>query len=155
LVVSGLPAGRFVFEGFLPRRGSARAQRLASLSSEARTCVLYEAPHRLAATLADLVEVCGSDRPVALVRELTKLHEEVWRGSLSDAVDHVAAHAPRGEYVVVLGGAAPRDEVDDETIASALDRERAGGSSTRDAVALVSELLGVPKRRVYDVATRS
>src|SRR4029453_7444135 len=78
LVVSGLPTGRFVFEGFLPRKGPARAERLAAVAAEQRTAVLYEAPHRLARTLADLVGACGGDRPVVLARELTKLHTGVW-----------------------------------------------------------------------------
>jgi 16S rRNA (cytidine1402-2'-O)-methyltransferase len=155
LVASGLPAGRFVYEGFLPRKGSGRSARLRALADERRTAVLYEAPHRVAATLADLVQVCGSDRPVALVRELTKLHEEVWRGTLAAAVARVAEVEPRGEYVLVLGGAPELEVADDEAIRVALAHERSGGSSTKDAVAAVSELLGVPKRRVYELATRT
>ena len=87
VVLSGLPADRFVMEGFLPRRGHERAERLAALAGERRTTVLYEAPHRLARTLADLVATLGPDRPVAVCRELTKLHEEVWRGSLGEAAE--------------------------------------------------------------------
>ena len=87
VVVSGLPADRWVFEGFLPRSGSGRTERLAALSGERRTVVLYEAPHRVARTLGDLVGACGGERRVALCRELTKLHEEVWRGTLSAAAD--------------------------------------------------------------------
>ena len=86
LVASGLPAGRFVFEGFLPRKGSGRTARLAELAGERRTVVLYEAPHRVARTLADLVDVCGADRRVVLARELTKLYEEVRRGTLDQQV---------------------------------------------------------------------
>ena len=154
LVVSGLPAGRFVYEGFLPRKGSGRSARLRALADEQRTAVLYEAPHRVAATLADLAQACGDDRPVALVRELTKLHEEVWRGTLAGAVARVADVEPRGEYVLVLGGAPELEVADDEAIRVALAHERTSGSSTKDAVAAVAELLGVPKRRVYDLATR-
>ena len=87
LVGSGLPAGRFVFEGFLPRKGSGRSERLAELALERRTVVLYEAPHRLERTLTDLIGVCGSDRRVTFGRELTKLHEEFWRGTLADALE--------------------------------------------------------------------
>src|SRR5690606_25463405 len=105
LVASGLPTGRFCFEGFLPRKGSGRTERLAALAGERRTIVLYEAPHRLARTLADLAEALGPTRRVALARELTKLHEEVWRGSLAAAVEHVAEVEPRGEYVVIVDGA--------------------------------------------------
>lgn len=155
LVVSGLPAGRFVFEGFLPRKGSGRSQRLRSLADEPRTAVLYEAPHRVAATIADLADACGAQRRVALVRELTKLHEDVWRGTLADAVRHVGEVEPRGEYVVVLDGAPEAPDAEDEAIVAALAVERDGGSSTKDAVAAVADLFGVSKRRVYDLATRA
>lgn len=153
LVASGLPAGRFVFEGFLPRKGSGRTERLSAVASERRTVVLYEAPHRVARTLADLLSVCGAARRVVLARELTKLHEETWRGTLADAVVRVDEIAPRGEYVVVLDGAPVPDEVTDEAIGAALAAERALGASTRDAVAAVASDLAVPKRRVYDLAT--
>lgn len=154
LVASGLPAGRFVFEGFLPRKGSGRSERLRLVAAEHRTVVLYEAPHRVARTLEDLAERCGGDRRVVLARELTKLHEESWRGTLDAALAHVATVDPRGEYVVVLEGAPAPTEATDADIATALDRARAGGASTRDAVAEVTDRLGVPKRRAYDLATR-
>ena len=109
LVTSGLPTGRFVFEGFLPRKGSGRTGRLAAVAAEERTTVLYEAPHRVARTLADLAAACGDDRRVAVARELTKLHEEVWRGTLAEAVTWAAATPPKGELVLTLDGAtAPR-----------------------------------------------
>jgi 16S rRNA (cytidine1402-2'-O)-methyltransferase len=107
LVVSGLPTSRFVFEGFLPRKGAARAERLRDLVGERRTIVLYEAPHRVARTLADLVGALGPARQVVLARELTKLHEETWRGSLAQAVDRVTEVEPRGEFVLVVDGARP------------------------------------------------
>jgi 16S rRNA (cytidine1402-2'-O)-methyltransferase len=90
LVISGLPTSRFVFEGFLPRSGGERAERLADVAAERRTTVLYEAPHRLVRTVTDLCDRCGGDRRIVLARELTKLHEQVWRGTLADAVAHVA-----------------------------------------------------------------
>jgi len=152
LVASGLPAGRHVFEGFLPRKGSGRTERLAAVAGERRTVVLYEAPHRVARTLADLAEVCGPDRRVVLARELTKLHEEVWRGSLAGAVEHCREVEPRGEFVIVLDGAPPASIPDDEAIRVALDRARREGATTRDAVGQVAQALGVPKRRVYDLA---
>jgi 16S rRNA (cytidine1402-2'-O)-methyltransferase len=152
LVLSGLPTGRFVFEGFLPRKGSGRTERLAEVAAERRTVVLYEAPHRLARTVADLLKECGPERPVALARELTKLHEEVWRGTLAEAVAHLAAVEPRGEYVVVLGGAPPRAEATDDELRAALVRARGAGASTRDAVAEVAEHYGVARRRVYALA---
>lgn len=153
LVASGLPAGRFVFEGFLPRKGSGRAERVAALAEERRTVVLYEAPHRVARTLADLAEACGDARRVVLARELTKLHEEHWRGTLLEACARVAEVEPRGEYVLVLDGAPVPAEVTDEAIVAALASARAAGASTRDAVAEVVDSLGVAKRRAYALAT--
>jgi 16S rRNA (cytidine1402-2'-O)-methyltransferase len=152
LVASGLPTGRFVFEGFLPRKGSGRTERLAELAGERRTVVLYEAPHRLARTLADLSTGLGTDRRVAIARELTKLHEEVWRGRVGDAVGWAGEHDPRGEFVIVVAGApAPEGATDDDVrvaVGAALDR----GLSARDAAAVVATALGVPKRRAYAVA---
>jgi 16S rRNA (cytidine1402-2'-O)-methyltransferase len=153
LVVSGLPAGRFVFEGFLPRKGAARTERLAAVADEPRTVVLYEGPHRLPRTLADLVEVCGGDRRVVIAREITKLHEQVWRGTLAEAVDWVADREPPGEMVVVLDGAPPAAPPDDETILVAVRSELAGGASARDAARAVATRLDVPRRRAYEIAT--
>jgi 16S rRNA (cytidine1402-2'-O)-methyltransferase len=153
LVVSGLPAGRFSFEGFLPRKGAGRAERVAAVAGERRTVVLYEAPHRVARTLADLLAACGPDRRVVLARELTKMHEEAWRGTLAEAVVRAAEVEPRGEHVLVLEGAPAPPAVTDDEIVAALARARRGGASTRDAVAEVVDELAVPKRRVYDLAT--
>jgi len=152
LAASGLPTGRFVFEGFLPRKGSGRTARLAEVAAEQRTVVLYEAPHRAERTIADLVEACGPDRPVAIGRELTKLHEEWFRGDLAGAAVWLADE-PKGEFVIVVGGAEPPADATDDDLRAALDAELAAGSSTRDAVAAVVERYGVPKRRVYDLAT--
>lgn len=149
LVVSGLPAGRFVFEGFLPRKGSGRGARLVEVAAERRTVVLYEAPHRLARTLADLAGACGDERLVAIGRELTKLHEETWRGTLADAVRWVADHAPRGEIVVVVEGAPDRADPTGDDIDAAVRAELAAGASARDAAAAVAARLGVPKRTAY------
>jgi 16S rRNA (cytidine1402-2'-O)-methyltransferase len=154
LVASGLPTGRFVFEGFLPRRGSGRTARLAELAVEPRTVVLYEAPHRLARTLADLAGVCGPDRRVAVARELTKLHEEHWRGTLDDAASWAEAASPKGEMVVVLDGAPPAPDVDAAAIEAALAEELREGASARDAAATVARDLSVPKRRAYELAVR-
>jgi 16S rRNA (cytidine1402-2'-O)-methyltransferase len=153
LVASGLPTGRFVFEGFLPRSGSGRRERLAALVGERRTIVLYEAPHRVARTLGDLAEVLGPDRGVALCRELTKLHEEVWRGSLGSALARTDEVEPRGEYVVVVDGAPAPAEASDADLVAAVEARVADGLSTRDAVAEVAAVYGVAKRRVYDLAT--
>ena len=153
LVVSGLPAGRFVFEGFLPRKGSGRTERLAAVAAEPRTTVLYEAPHRLARTLADLAGSCGGGRRVAVAREITKLHEQVWRGTLDEAVDWVTEREPPGEIVVVLEGAPEAPPADDDAILAAVRSELAAGATARDAARAVAAQLAVPRRRAYDIAT--
>ena len=149
LVTSGLPTARFVFEGFLPRSGADRRERLAELAAERRTVVLYEAPHRIERTLADLRAACGDDRPVVVARELTKLYETVERGTLAT----IDIGSPRGEYVVVLGGAPRPDAVSDpEAIAATLDELLAGGMSTKDAATEASSRLGIPRRDAYAIA---
>lgn len=153
LVGSGFATDRFFFEGFLPRRGSARTDRLQQLAAEQRTCVLYESPKRVAATLSDLARVCGAERRAVVARELTKLHEEFVRGSLDELVDWSAVEH-KGEIVLVLEGACAPSAADDEAIAAALDRALAEGLSSRDAAAQVAAQLGVPKRRAYDLAHR-
>jgi 16S rRNA (cytidine1402-2'-O)-methyltransferase len=154
LVTSGLATGRFVFEGFLPRKGAARAGRLAALAGEPRTVVLYEAPHRLARTIADLADTCGGDRRVAVARELTKLHEEVWRGTLGDALEWVRAPAPRGEVVLVLDGAPAAKPPGDDALVDALREELGAGATARDAARTVATRFDVSRRRVYELATR-
>ena len=154
LVVSGLSTSRFCFEGFLPRKGSARSQRLRDLATEPRTILLFEAPHRVRQTVADLAEVAGGLRRVAVARELTKLHEEVWRGTLAGAVDHLSAREPRGEYVLVVDGAPPPEPAGETDVESALRARMDAGADKRSAIADVASALGVPKRVVYDVALR-
>ncbi len=153
LVASGLPTGRFAFEGFLPRSGSGRTERLAALVGERRTLVLYEAPHRLARTITDLASVLGGDRRVAIGRELTKLHEEVWRGTLDEAAARAETIEPRGEHVIVSDGAPAPESATDEELTAAVLRMIDDGLSTRDAVAEVAQTYDVSKRRVYDLAT--
>jgi 16S rRNA (cytidine1402-2'-O)-methyltransferase len=150
LVVSGLPTERFAFEGFLPRKGAERADRLAAVASEPRTVVLYESPHRVEATLRDLAEACGGERRAAVARELTKLHEDVWRGALGDAADHVGE--PRGEYVIVVEGAPPAPAATAEDVVAALRHRLDAGEDKKTAVAAVAAELDVPKRRVYAAA---
>jgi 16S rRNA (cytidine1402-2'-O)-methyltransferase len=149
LVVSGLPSGRFCFEGFLPRKGRARTERLQALAGETRTTVLYESPHRLADTLGDLAMTCGGARQVAVTRELTKLHEEVWRGRLREAVAWAAAQPVRGEVAVVLEGAPPPAAVEEQDVLAAIDAELATGASRRDVAAKVAAELGLARREVY------
>ena len=154
LVVSGLSTSRFVFEGFIPRSGQERASRIAEIADERRTVVIYEAPHRLERTLADLEVACGPLRHVVVARELTKLHEEIRRATLHDAVQYARQHEPRGEYVVVIEGAAPPEPATEEQLERALRRELANGLSKRDAAAKVALSYGAPKRLVYELALR-
>ena len=154
LVLSGFPTDRFVFEGFLPRRGIARRERIDAIAGERRTTVLFEAPNRVLATLSDLLAVCGPLREVAVARELTKIYEEVWRGELSDAVGNIGAKEPRGEYVLVLGPAPEPPAASDDEVDAHVQAALAEGLSTRDAAARVARDLHVPRRRVYDTATR-
>jgi 16S rRNA (cytidine1402-2'-O)-methyltransferase len=156
LAVSGLPSDRFCFEGFLPRKAGERRARLSALAGEPRTMVFFEAPHRLAATLADLAEVFGADRPAAVCRELTKTHEEVLRQPLG-ALASWAADAPvRGEITLVVAGALAGvgPELSDDEIRALVASEVAAGLSTKDAVAAVAAARGLARRRVYDLATR-
>jgi 16S rRNA (cytidine1402-2'-O)-methyltransferase len=150
LAVSGLPCDRFCFEGFLPRRAGERRRRLAELAGEPRTMVLFEAPHRVAATVADLVTTFGPERPVALCRELTKTFEEVRRGTLATVAAGVESDPPRGEITLVVGGApaaaAPRSA--SELAAEVATRE-AAGTPRKTAIAEVAAEAGVPKREVY------
>ena len=154
LVLSGFPTDRFVFEGFLPRRGVARRERIAALVHETRTTVLYESPRRVLATVAQLLGACGPLREIAVARELTKLHQEVWRGTLDGAVGHVELAEPRGEHVLVLAPAPPTPEASDDEIDAHVLAALGEGLSTRDAAARVARDLKVPRRRTYDAATR-
>lgn len=155
LVLSGLATDRFVFEGFLPRKGAERVGRLAEIAAERRTVVCYESPKRTARTLADLAEVCGPERRVAVGRELTKLHEEVVRGSLGEVAELLADRELKGEVVLVVEGAVADDSAwDDERISARLAELTDAGWSTRDAVAQVVTESGAAKRHVYDLATR-
>jgi 16S rRNA (cytidine1402-2'-O)-methyltransferase len=154
LVVSGLPTARFCFEGFLPRKGRSRSERLAELSTERRTIVLFEAPHRVRQTVADLADALGPLRPVAVARELTKVFEEVWRGTLESAVAHLASVEPRGEYVLVVGGAPAPEAPSADDLEEALRARLEAGVDKRSAIAEVASELGVPKRQVYEAALR-
>ena len=153
LVVSGLPTDRFCFEGFLPRSGLARSERLATLGAEERTVVLFEAPGRVARTFEDLASACGAVRRVAVARELTKVHEEVWRGTLGQAAEWVEEHPVRGEVVLVLEGAtAVGGEVDDRVLAAAIGDGLRAGERLRGVVDQVAAVFDVPRRRVYELA---
>jgi len=155
LVISGLPTDRFCVEGFLPRKGGERRDRVAALMADGRTTVLLEAPGRVAATLAELAAV-DTARPVAVVRELTKVHEEVWRGTMGEAAGSFAARQVRGEVVVVIGGATPAGPPSDEAVDDAVrERLRNGpGEGPRQIALVVAEELGVPRRTVYEAVLR-
>ena len=148
---SGLATDRWCMEGFLPRKGSARSDRLAELAVEERTMVLFESANRLAATLHDLVGMLGPDRRAMVAREMTKLHEEFVRGTLAELAGRFD-EPPKGEVVLVLEGAPPPAEVGDERIRVVLEEAQAGGASTRDAADEAARRLGVSRRRAYRLA---
>lgn len=154
VAVSGFVSDRFVFEGFLPQKKQDLDRRLADISSEQRTVVMYEAPHRIAKTVKALAGACSTERRVVLVRELTKLHEEVWRGTLGELRNRLDADSVKGECVLVMEGAtAPSSDVDENQLRTALDELRSNGYRTKEAVAEVAERFGVAKNRVYQLAT--
>ena len=155
LAVSGLDTRRFTFEGFLPSGKKERRAALEELTGEARTMVFHEAPHRLRATLGDMAEVLG-DRPAALCRELTKLHEETVRTTLEQAAAYYAANEPRGEYVLVVAGRPRQDRPPltlEEGVARVL-RLRADGIRMKDAVRKVADDTGLSRNELYDAALR-
>jgi 16S rRNA (cytidine1402-2'-O)-methyltransferase len=153
LAVSGLPSDRFCFEGFLPRRPGERRSRLAALAAEQRTLVFFEAPHRLAATLADLATAFGPARPGAVCRELTKTYEEVRRGDLGDLAGWAQAGPPRGEITVVVAGApaAPRERPSDADLRAAVADRESEGTSRKEAIASVATEFGLRRRDVYNL----
>lgn len=154
--LSGLPTSRIAFDGFLPRSGAERRERLTEVARERRTTVLYEAPHRLERTLVDLAEACGDDRQVVVARELTKLHEEFWRGSLGESVLHARAVEPRGEYVLILAPHATEEiDITDTMIREELTNRTSRGLTKRDAIDEVTAALGVSRKRVYTLAVES
>ena len=153
LVVSGLPTDSFVYLGFLPRRANERRQLLQSVAGERRTLVAFEAPHRLLKALEDIAEILG-DRPLAIACELTKMYEEVWRGTAWGAIAWFTAHPPRGEFTLVIGGAAEPEKWDEEQVRAEIERLLARGTSRREAIKLVTEASGWSRREVYRLALR-
>ena len=156
LSISGLPTGRFTFEGFLSTTKKNRLAHLQSLKNETRTMIFYEAPHKLTATLRDLSEAFGAERRISLCRELTKLHEEVRRTTLGEAAAYYDEQPPRGEFVLIVEGAAEKQE-EAPTIETALARVQellAQGMSKKDAVKQASQETGFPKNALYDAAMK-
>ncbi len=154
LAVSGLPTGRFTFEGFLTVNKKSRRERLESLKNEGRTMIFHEAPHKLRATLQDFSAVFGAGRPIALCRELTKLHEETWRTTLGEAAAYYQVHTPRGEYVLVVAGAEQREEaaISLEEGAAQVLALKAQGVRLKDAAKEVAEHTGLSKNELYAAA---
>lgn len=151
LAVSGLPPGRFVFEGFLPRKKGERRRRIEELATEPRTIVLFESPHRITDSLADLIEVLG-DRPAALVRELTKIYEEAQRGTLRELLERARKQPPRGEIVLVIGGAIhdAKPAVAPAELAARARELMEQGMDRKAALVQVARESSVPKRDVFD-----
>lgn len=154
LAVSGLPTGRFTFEGFLTVNKKSRRERLESLKNEERTMIFHEAPHKLLTTLEDLSTAFGPDRRIALCRELTKLHEETRRCTLGEAVAHYTENTPKGEFVLVLAGAEPREAATvtlEDAVAQVLTL-KAQGIRLKDAAKEVAEHTGLSKNELYAAA---
>lgn len=158
LIISGLPTRRFVFEAFLPSDKKERAAVLEELSHETRTMIIYEAPHRLCRTLAELAEILGGDRQIAVCKELTKRHETVYRSDIKGAVDYYNANEPRGEYALVIAGLNREDIIRDKQDAwkempleEHLKHYESQGIERREAIKLVAKDRGVPKREIYNM----
>lgn len=153
LSAAGLPTDRFVFEGFLPTKEKERRDRLSSLIREPRTLVLYEAPHRLRQTLQDLADTVGADRAVVLARELTKLHEEFWRGTLAEAQRHYRDREPHGEFTVLVAGAVRQlPTLSDELLLAEVQRMLLDGLSRSEASRQLAQQTAVPRRHIYQLA---
>ena len=155
LAASGQPTGRFTFEGFLAMNKKNRRAHLESLRGEERTMIFYEAPHKLAATLADLAEVFGPDRPVSLCREMSKLHEEIVRTTLGEAARQYAGGGARGEFVLVVRGAPPWREAEstlEDGLALVRRLREEEGLSLRDGVKRAARELGLSRNQLYDLA---
>lgn len=153
LSVSGLATDRFLFLGFLPRKPGERRRLLFELREQQATLIFFEAPHRLQATLADMVDIFGAERAMTVCREMTKLHEEIWRGSLTEALKEWTQRTPRGEFTLVVAGGAPL-AWDESGVETALREALSAGLTAKDAVRRVTEQSGWSKREVYALAQR-
>lgn len=154
LSISGQSTGRFCFEGFLSTAKKSRFEHLSSLAEENRTMVFYEAPHKLLATLQDMAQVFGAQRPISLCRELTKLHEEVVRTTLGEAIEKYTQNAPKGEFVLVVAGAPEkvREDATAQDAGAMIQKLMAEGLSRKDAIKQTAKALELPKNVVYDAA---
>jgi len=156
LALSGLPTGRFTFEGFLSVTKKSRFDHLASLRDERRTMIFYEAPHKLRTTLSDMCEYFGRDRKLAVCRELTKLHEETLRLTLGEAVSRYETETPRGEFVLVVEGAPENaaPEITEDEASALVTRLRGDGLSLKEAARIASERTGYSRNALYDAALK-
>lgn len=153
LSVSGLPTDRFVFEGFLPAKGRERRDRLESLKAESRTLILYEAPHRIVQTLTDLAKYWGGDRSLVIAREITKLHEEFWTGTLDNALIVYQTKKPLGEYTLIVAGALSTPiDLTDESLRKELKHLLTQGMSRSQASRELANRAELPRRRLYQLA---
>ncbi|NJR52811.1 MAG: 16S rRNA (cytidine(1402)-2'-O)-methyltransferase [Leptolyngbyaceae cyanobacterium CSU_1_3] len=153
LSASGLPSDRFVFEGFLPAKSQARRSQLESLQTDSRTLIFYESPHRLRPTLQDMAAVLGSDRPITLARELTKMHEEFWRGTIQQAIEQYQTRDPQGEFTLVVAGAKVTPFILSETaILAELQTLLAQGLSRSEASRQLAQQTALPRRQIYQLA---
>ncbi|MGJ5628584.1 16S rRNA (cytidine(1402)-2'-O)-methyltransferase [Nostoc sp. CALU 1950] len=153
LSAAGLPTDRFVFEGFLPAKTQQRQEHLESLQTESRTLIFYESPHRLRDTLRDLAEVWGSDRQIVLGRELTKLYEEFWRGTIADAIAHYSQREPQGEYTLVVAGIpASQPQLTEEELKAELRQLISQGISRSQASRQLAKFTSLPRRQLYQLA---
>ena len=156
LSISGQATGRFTFEGFLSTAKKSRREHLESLIKEQRTMIFYEAPHKLVTTLEDMAAVFGTDRSISLCRELTKLHEEVIRTTLGEAVEQYTQNVPKGEFVLIVAGAEPevQETATEEDAAARVAQLMEEGLSRKDAVKQTAKELNLPKNVVYDAALK-
>ena len=153
LSAAGLPTDRFAFEGFLPASGKERKMRLESLQAESRTLIVYEAPHRIRTTLQDLAECLGKERDIALARELTKLHEEFWRGTIEQALAYYTQHEPKGEFTLIVAGAELEMPVlSEEALKEELQKIMDEGVSRSQASRQLAQLTKLPRRQLYQLA---
>jgi 16S rRNA (cytidine1402-2'-O)-methyltransferase len=153
LSAAGLPTDRFVFEGFLPASGQERRTRLESLEAESKTLVFYESPHRLRKSLQDLADHLGKDRQIVVARELTKLYEEFWRGTIEDAIAHYTQREPKGEFTLVVAGAQVVTTVlSEDALKAELQQIMAQGVSRSQASRQLAQLTKLPRRQLYQLA---
>lgn len=153
LSAAGLPTDRFVFEGFLPAKGQQRRSHLESLETESRTLIFYESPHRLRETLEDFAEIFGTSRQIVLARELTKLYEEFWRGTIEEAIAHYSQREPQGEYTLLVAGTPPtQPQLSEEELKAELLAIMSQGISRSQASRQLAKVTSLPRRQLYQLA---